>query len=59
MRSPGVLWSHYDWANDGSVGVFFRHGNGFRSIRGVSAPLGNGYEIQGQNYVASLQGRVL
>ena len=26
---------------------------------GVSATLGNGYEIQGQNYVARLQGRVL
>ena len=26
---------------------------------GVSATLGNGYKIQGQNYVARLQGRVL
>ena len=32
---------------------------GFSSVGGVSAILGNGYEIQGQNCVARLQGRVL
>ena len=47
-----------DWANGGSVGVFFRHGM-------VSGPWwelvlpGNEYGIQGQNCVARLQGRVL
>ena len=49
----------YDWANVGSVGVFFRHGMVSGLWGGVSAILGNGYEIQGQNCVARLQGRVL
>ena len=32
---------------------------GFRSVEGVSATLGDGYVIQGQSYVARLQGRIL
>ena len=49
----------YDWANGGSVGIFFR--NGMVSVQwgGVSAILGNGYEIQGENCAARLQGTVL
>ena len=38
----------YDWVNGSSVGIFFRHG----IISGLQGELGlgNGYEIQGQNY---------
>ena len=59
----------YDWANGGSVGVFFRHcmvsslwgsgGGGGGGKGGVSAILGNGYEIQGQGCAARLHGRLL
>ena len=50
----------YDWANGGSVSVFFRHGIISGLWRGgVSAILGNGCAIQGQNCVARLKGRVL
>ena len=65
MRSPGVLWSLM-------IGlmmvllvysldmVWFQVYGGRRGGGGgVSAILGNGYEIQGQNCVARLQGRVL
>ena len=48
----------YDWANDGSVGEFLDM-LWFQVYRGVSATLGNGCKIQGQNYVGRLQGRVL
>ena len=51
----------YDWANDGSVGVSFRHVmvSGLRGELEQRATLENGYEIQGQNCVKRLQGRVL
>ena len=49
----------YDWANGGSVGVFFRHGVVSGLWGAVTAILGNGYGIKGQNCVAKLQGRVL
>ena len=58
MRSPGVLWSFM-------IGLMmvllvnFETCYGFRSIGRVGATLGNGYKIQGQNYVVRLQGRVL
>ena len=51
----------YDWANDGSVGLSFRHVM-VLVLRGEleqRATLGNRYEIQGQNCVKRLQGRVL
>ena len=49
----------YDWANGGSVGVLFRYGMVSGLWGGVSAILRNGYEIQGQNCVTGLQGRLL
>ena len=51
----------YDWANDGSVGLSFRHVmvSGLRGELEQHATLGNRYEIQGQNCVKRLQGRVL
>ena len=58
MRSPGVLWSIM-------IGlmmlllVYVLDMVWFQVFGGSSATLGNGYEIQGQNYVARLQGRVL
>ena len=46
----------YDWAsNDGSIDVFWDGEYGFSTV-GVVAILGNGCGIQGQNYVALLQG---
>ena len=48
-----------DWINDGSVGVLFRQ----EMVSGLwgefSATPGSGYEIQGQNHVARLQGMLL
>ena len=49
----------YNQANGGSVGVFCRHGMVSGLWGGISAVLGNEYEIQGQNCVARLQRRVL
>ena len=46
----------YDWAsNDSSIDVFWDGEYGFSTL-GVVAILGNGCGIQGQNYVALLQG---
>ena len=46
----------YDYANGGSISVFFWDGEyGFNSV-GAGAILGNGRGIQVQNYVALLQG---
>ena len=48
----------YDWANGGSVGVFWGWGAGEYgfSTLGVDVILGNGSGIQEQNYVELLQG---
>ena len=40
------------WANCGSVDVFLGMVNIVLVLWGVGAILGNGYEIQGQNYIA-------
>ena len=48
-----------DCTNDGSVGAPFRHGTVSGLWGGVSAIPGSGYEIQGQNHVARLQGMLL
>ena len=40
------------WANGGSVDVFLGMVNIVLVLWGVGAILGNGYEIQGQNYIA-------
>ena len=45
----------YDWANGGSVDVFWMVSM-VLLLWGVGAILGNGYGIEGQNYVALLQG---
>ena len=45
----------YDWANGGSVDVLEGGEYGFSNV-GVGVILGNGWAIQGQNYVALLQG---
>ena len=45
----------HDWADGGSADVFSNREYGFSTV-GVGAILGNGYGIQGQNYVALLQG---
>ena len=47
--------SPYDWTNGGSVGVFGGGEYGFSNV-GFGDILGNGCRIQGQNYVALLQG---
>ena len=45
----------HDWADGGSADVFSNREYGFSTV-GVGAILGNGCGIQGQNYVALLQG---
>ena len=45
----------YDWANGGSVDVFFTSWVCFY-LKGFDAIPSNGYGIQGQNYVIFLQG---
>ena len=58
MRSPGALWSLV-------IGlmmvllVYFLDTVWFQVYGGVSAIPGSGYEIQGQNHAARLQGTVL
>ena len=44
----------YDWANCGSVDVFWNVESCFITV-GVGVILGNGRGIQGQNYVPSLR----
>ena len=48
----------HDWVNGGSVDVFFTYGMVLVLWR-VSLILGNVYRIQGQNYVALLQGSTM
>ena len=59
MRSPGVLWSLIIGLMMNLLVYFLDMVWFHESMGGVGATLGNGYEIQGQNYVARLRGRVL
>ena len=45
----------YDWANGGSVDVFWHGEYGFSTV-GIGVIPGNRRAIQGQSYVALLQG---
>ena len=45
----------YDWANGGSINVFWGGEYGFSNV-GVGAILRNVCRIQGQNYVTLFQG---
>ena len=50
----------YDWTDGGpSRWHIFQACYDFGSMGGVSAILANDYEVQGQNCVARLQGRIL
>ena len=54
--SPCVLCPPYDWANGGSADVFLHMMSMVLVLWRVGAILENRYGIQGQNYVALLQG---